>query len=131
MSARIPLHPDAALTLALAMVASSAAPLALLDGDLKVVGLSDSFCRAFGIDSADAVGQPFFAVGAGEWDAPQLRSLLNVTASGAAEIDAYEMDFNAKGRKPRRLILYARKLDYDDAAGVRLLLTVSDVTEAR
>jgi two-component sensor histidine kinase len=131
MPARIPLHPDAALSLALAMVASSAAPLVLLDGDLKVVGLSDSFHRAFGIDATDAIGQSFFALGAGEWDAPQLRSLLNVTASGAAEIDAYEMDFNAQGRQHRRLVLYARKLDYDDAAGVRLLLTVSDVTDAR
>jgi two-component system, sensor histidine kinase PdtaS len=131
MPARIPIHPDAAMSLALAMVASSTAPLALLDGDLKVVGLSESFCRAFGIEADDAIGQPLFELGAGEWGAPQLRSLLNVTASGAAEIDAYEMDFTVQGRKPRRLVLYARKLDYDNAAGVRLLLTVSDVTDAR
>jgi two-component sensor histidine kinase len=131
MATRLPLHPDAALSLALAMVASSSAPLALLDGELKVVGLSDSFCRAFDIDAADAVGQSFFALGAGEWDAPQLRSLLNVTISGAAEIDAYEMDFKARGREPRCLVLYARKLNYGDAAGERLLLTVSDVTDAR
>ncbi len=107
MPARIPIHPDAALSLALAMVASSAAPLALLDGGFRVVGLSDSFCRAFDVESEGAVGQLFFELGAGDWNAPQLRSLLNVTASGAAEIDAYEMDFNAEGRNPRRLILFA------------------------
>jgi two-component sensor histidine kinase len=125
-----PLHPDAALSLALAMVASSAAPVVLLDGDLNVVALSASFRRAFEVDG-DAAGRSFFALGDSEWDAPQLHSLLNVTASGAAEIDAYEMDFKSAGREPRRLVLYARKLDYGDAANVRLLLTVSDVTDAR
>jgi two-component sensor histidine kinase len=130
MPAHPPLHPDAAFSLALAMVASSAAPVVLLDGDLNVVALSTSFRRAFEVD-ADTAGQSFFALGAGEWDAPQLHALLNVTVSGAAEIDAYEMDFKSTGREPRILVLYARKLDYGDAANVRLLLTVSDVTDAR
>ena len=125
-----PLHPDAALSLALAMVASSAAPVVLLDGDLNVVALSASFRRAFEVDG-DAAGRSFFALGDGEWDASQLHSLLNVTASGAAEIDAYEMDFKTADREPRRLVLYARKLDYGDAANVRLLLTISDITDAR
>jgi two-component system, sensor histidine kinase PdtaS len=131
MPAHTPPHPDAALSLALAMVASSTAPLVLLDGDLKVIGLSASFCRAFDADADSAAGRSFFALGAGEWDAPQLRSLLNVTASGAAEIDSYEMDFKSQGRGARDLVLYARKLDYGDAASVRLLLTVADITEAR
>jgi len=125
-----PLHPDAALSLALAMVASSAAPVVLLDGDLNVVALSASFRRAFEVDG-DAAGRSFFALGDSAWDAPQLHSLLNVTASGAAEIDAYEMDLKSAGREPRRLVLYARKLDYGDAANVRLLLTISDITDAR
>ena len=69
--------------------------------------------------------------GAGEWDVPQLRSLLNATLSGAAEVDAYEMDLKRDGRAPRRLVITAHQLDYGDAANVRLLLAVSDVTDAR
>ena len=131
MSTQPPLHPDATLNLALAILASSTAPLLLLDGDLKVIGISDSFCRSFQVDAASAKGRRLFELGAGEWNAPQLRSLLEVTASGAAEIDAYEMEFKSAGKPPRCLVLHARKLDYGEGADVRLLLTVSDVTDAR
>jgi two-component sensor histidine kinase len=131
MPAHPSLHPDAALGLALAMVASSTAPIVLLDGDLSVIGISTSFCDAFQIDADRVTGRSFFSMGAGEWDVKQLRSLLNATVSGAAEIDAYQMDFKSQGQKPRCLVLYARKLDYGDPAEVRLLLTVSDVTAAR
>lgn len=42
--------PEVSLNLALALIASSTAPLLLLDKDLTVVTASASFCRAFQID---------------------------------------------------------------------------------
>ncbi len=131
MAAHLPLHPEAANSLALAVIASSNAPLVLLDGDLAVIAASASFCQAFDIDPASAPGRRLFELGAGEWDAPQLRSLLRATLSGQAEIQAYEMDLERKDREGRRLVLNARKLDYGDGDNVRLLLAVSDVTDAR
>jgi two-component sensor histidine kinase len=131
MPTSTPTHPEATLSLALAMLASSTAPLVLLDGELRVIGLSASFCHAFQIEADGTAGRSFFALGAGEWDIRQLRSLLDATVSGGAEIEAYEMSFKTDGRKPRALVLNARKLDYADAANARLLLTVSDVTDAR
>jgi two-component sensor histidine kinase len=125
------LHPDAATSLALAMVTSSAAPLVLLDGDLNVICLSASFGRAFGVDGSNAIGRPFAALGSGEWNKPQLGALLEATASGATEVEAYEMELRVAGRSPRSLVLNAKALDYNDAENVRLLLTVSDVTDAR
>jgi hypothetical protein len=41
------------------------------------------------------------------------------------------MDLVRVGRMSRRLIVNARKLDYFDAQQVRLVMSVSDVTEAR
>src|SRR5580704_11675444 len=79
-------------TLALALVAASDAPILLLDGDLGVIAASASFARAFQIDAATIPGRSLFALVGGEWDVPQLRSLLHVTLSGAVQIDAYEMD---------------------------------------
>jgi two-component sensor histidine kinase len=102
----------------------------LLDDDLNVIAASVSFCRAFAFDSADVIGQGLFKLGAGEWDVPQLRSLLGACLSGIAVIDAYEMDLKGKDA-PRHLVLNAQKLDYGNAAQVRLLLTVSDITEVR
>jgi two-component sensor histidine kinase len=117
--------------LALALVASSDAPLLLLDGDLAVVAASRSFYSAFLIDPADVHGREIFALGKGEWDAPRLRSLLSATLSGAAKIDSYEMDLRQNRGDPRRLVLKAEKLSYGDSEQTRLLLTIADVTEAR
>ena len=123
--------PAVADSLALALVASSDAPILLLDGDLKVVAASASFSRSFQIDPATTHGRSMFALGDGEWDVPQLRSLLRATLSGAATVDAYEMDLTRAGRGQRRLVITAHRLDYADAANVRLMLAISDVTDAR
>ncbi|MES3027298.1 MAG: sensor histidine kinase [Pseudomonadota bacterium] len=117
--------------MALAVVASSTAPIVLLDGELTVIGASASFFRAFHIDPSTATGLKLFALGSGEWDVRQLRSLLKATASGDAEIEAYEMDLKSAQGAPRRLILNAQKLDYGDAAHSWILLSVADVTDAR
>jgi two-component sensor histidine kinase len=131
MPARKPPHPDATLGLALAMLAASAAPLVLLDRDLNVVGLSAAFSRSFEIDPAGSVGRSFFELGDGEWHVPQLRALLELTVSGSTEIDGYEMDLKRDGADPRTLIVNARKVEYPADAGALLLITISDITEAR
>src|SRR5580658_8875107 len=97
MPARTP-HADASLGLALAMLVASTVPLVLLDSNLDVVGLSASFCNGFGIDPAGAVGRPFSALGDGEWNAPQLRSLLELTIVCFKQKTAYEMDLRREGR---------------------------------
>ena len=56
---------------------------------------------------------------------------MRCTLSGAAQIDAYEMDLKRSGRTPRRLVITAHQLVYGDGAATRLLLAVSDVTDAR
>lgn len=122
---------EAVLGLALALVQSSTAPVLLLDGDLNVLAASASFSRTFGLDPAGIIGRPVFALGHGEWDVPQLRSLLTTTVTGAAEVDAYELDLQAPGEPVRRLVLNARNLSYGAPGTVRLMLTLADVTDAR
>lgn len=122
---------EAALGLALAVIAASDAPLLLLDGKLAVVAASTSFCRAFQIHPVQAIGREIFALGHGEWDVPRLRSLLDATLSGLAKIDSYEMDLRRDGLEPLRLVLKAEKLAYGNTEQPRLLLAISDVTQAR
>ena len=122
---------DPSLSLALAMVCASATPLLLLDGEYKVIAASASFCIAFDIDPAPAVGRPLFNLGEGEWDVPQLRSLMDATRSGDAEIDAYETELRRGGAPARCIVLNVRKLAYGDPNNLRFLVAVADVTEAR
>ena len=112
------------------MIASSSEPVLLLDGDLKVLAASTSFRQAFRLDE-DPAGRRIFETGSGEWDKPQLKSLLEATVSGFAEIESYEMDLKIRRQGTRKLVLHARRLDYGDPEHVRLLLTATDVTDAR
>ena len=114
------------------MVGSSTAPLVLLDGDLKIIAASASFFAAFRINPAGALGEPFLSLGDGEWNRPRLRSLLTATLSGAADVDAYEMDLKSERLGGvRSLVMNAHLLAWGDGADLRLLLGVSDVTDAR
>ena len=131
MAADAPLPKIVADSLALAVVVSSDAPTLLLDGDLNIIAGSATFARTFQIDLAEFKDRSVFALGAGEWDVPQLRSLLKLTLRGDEGVDAYELDLRRHGLPPRRLVITAHVLNYADPANVRLLMAVSDVTEAR
>jgi two-component system, sensor histidine kinase PdtaS len=123
--------PEVSLNLALALVGSSTAPLLLLDKTLTVVAASASFCLAFKIDPGSVPGRPFSATGAGEWNVPQLLSLLNATASGYADVSDYEFDLVRQGQPTRHLVMNAHKLHYGATDETRLVLSVADVTDAR
>jgi two-component sensor histidine kinase len=127
--APLPVHVEAASTLA--VIASSNEPLLFLDSELRLIAASASFCRAFQIDPAGIRGRPLSELGAGEWAIPQLASLLKATASGIAKIEAYEIDLVRSDREVRNLVMNANRLDDGDQDHIRLLLAVTDVTDAR
>ena len=131
MAERVPLPNETVTSLAMALVESSKAPLLLLDDAVVVIGASASFCNTFNVDPSTIVNRRLADVGAGEWDLPQLNSLLLATISGAAEIDAYEMDLVRKGKATCRLILSAHRLNYFDTDKVRVVLAATDVTATR
>ena len=122
-------HFEAASTLA--VVVSSNEPLLFLSDDLRVIAASASFCRAFDIDPASVSGEWLSDLGAGEWGMPKLVSLLRATASGSANIAAYEIDLMRPNQKTRQLVVNARTLDDGDLDHIRLLLAITDVTDMR
>ncbi len=131
MTAPTPIHPDLPISLAMAVIGSSTAPLVLLDGDLNVIAASTSFFTTFGIDPAGATDQSLFRLGDGEWNLPRLRSLLTATLSGAADVEFYELDLRSKRLGARSVLLNAHLLNYGDGSQVRILLGVSDVTDTK
>src|SRR5687768_2201979 len=83
----MPLPNETVTSLAMALVESSKAPLLLLDDGAVVIGASTSFCNTFNLDPATIANRRLADLGAGEWDVPQLNSLLTATIAGSAEID--------------------------------------------
>jgi len=122
-------HFESASTLAVVM--SSNEPLLFLSDDLSIIVASASFCRAFEIDPASVPGKRIGELGNGEWAMPRLASLLKATASGSASIDAYEIELKRPNEKTRQLVVNARTLDDGDLDHIRLLLSITDVTELR
>lgn len=129
MSKTPTVHFEAASTLA--VVVSSNEPLLFLSDDQKVIAASASFCRAFEIDPATVPGRRLSELGNGEWAMPKLASLLTATASGSAHIEAYEIELKRPNQKTRQLVVNARTLDDGDIDHIRLLVAVTDVTDAR
>lgn len=122
-------HFEAASTLAVVVLSNE--PLLFLSEEQKVIAASASFCRAFEIDASTVSGRSLSELGNGEWAMPKLASLLKATASGSAQIEAYEIDLKRTNHKTRNLVVNARVLDDGDRDRIRLLLAVTDVTDAR
>ncbi len=123
--------PEAALNLALAVIATSIAPILLLDKDLNIISASASFCSAFHIDPSNTDGRQFVELGGGEWNVPQLAGLLKATASGFAEVQNYELNLMSNGRSNRCLVVNAKRLHYAGEGDIRLIVSIADVTDAR
>ena len=122
---------DVSTSLAHAIVASSDAPLLLLDSELSIVTACDAFCAAFNVECALIVGKRLRDVGGGEWAIPQLDALLSATAAGLADVKGYEFELKRRGSPIRCLVVNAHKLSYGEASQTRILLAIADVTDAR
>lgn len=120
--------PDALL--AQRIVNSSRQAVLLLDGDARVVAASPSFCSEFHIDGTP-VGMRLATLGQGEWNVPQLHSLLEVALFDGPPIDVYEMDLERAGAAARHLQLHAQKVETGSSKNDMVLLTIDDVSEAR
>jgi len=126
-----PLRPDAAASLALALIASSQAPLLVLDDRFVVISASASFCSAFAIDPRTIEGIALANIGNGEWDVPQLHSLLRATLASNAAVDAYEMNLIRDGHEPACVSINAQRLDLGADQQPLIAVTVTDITSAR
>lgn len=123
------IDPDLA-AIAQAMINTSHLPVLLMDGDLRVVAASRSFSVRFQLIAENTIGCRLSELGAGEWNVPQLRSLLELALNDGPEIDGYKMDLVRTNCAPRHLLMNAQKVAFDGAERNRVLLTIDDITDA-
>jgi PAS domain S-box-containing protein len=106
-------------------------PLLLLDEALRIVTANASFCRAFGLARADVEGQALYDIAGGEWNAPELRHLLEELLPANTELHDYEVAYRSGAAVSRMLLLNAKRLDHPDGRVRLILLAFEDVTERR
>lgn len=122
---------DVALSLTLAVVTHAPAPLLLLDGQLNIIAASASFCTVFGFDDAQLRGKRLYDLHGGNWDNPELRSLMAETLSSDEMQESQDFAIQRPSQPARHLVVQAKRLEYLDLEQTRILVAVSDVTDAK
>jgi PAS domain S-box-containing protein len=117
--------------LAQAIVDTIREPLLVLDKDLRVVTANRAFYLTFRMNRQDVQGRPVYALGDGQWNIPELRSLLENIAPQHAVMEAYEVERDFCGIGRRTMLLNARKVFYEENSHTTILLAIEDITERR
>ena len=99
--------------------------LVVLTADLRVVTANRQFYRLFEVNAEETEDRSIFELGNGQWDIPQLRSLLEDLLPQNQQIDDFAVvhDFDTIGRK--RMQLNARKMEQPNGETL-ILLAIED-----
>ncbi|HEY3277812.1 MAG TPA: ATP-binding protein [Syntrophorhabdaceae bacterium] len=106
-------------------------PLLVLDDQLKVLSAGRSFYETFKTTPGETVGKHIYDLGNGQWDIPELRTLLEDILPTGAKFDHYAVNhvFQTIGHKS--MILNARRL-YREGVGTQMvLLAIEDITDRK
>jgi PAS domain S-box-containing protein len=105
-------------------------PLLILDATLRVQSANRAFYQTFHVSPEETEGHLIYELGNGQWDIPDLRTLLEDIVPKSSVFDDFELDhtFPAIGR--RVMLLNARKLQAGHH-GELLVLAMGDVTERK
>ncbi len=102
-------------------------PLLILDATLRVRSANRAFYQTFHVSPGETEGRLIYELGNGQWDIPDLRTLLEDIVPKSSVFDDFELDhtFPVIGR--RVMLLNARKLQAGHH-GELLVLAMEDVT---
>ncbi len=122
--------PDAA-ALAHAIVDTVRDPLLVLDQELRIVAASRSFFQIFHLIDQDVRGRLIYEIDNGQWNIPELRTILEKIAEDHATIEGYEVDRDFPRVGQRIMLLNARKVFYEQGNHTTTLLAFEDITDRR
>src|SRR5438309_933232 len=102
-------------------------PLLILDTTLRVRSANRAFYQTFHVSPGETEGRLIYELGNGQWDSPDLRTLLEDIVPKSSVFDDFELEhtFPVIGR--RVMLLNARKLQAG-RHGELLVLAMEDVT---
>jgi two-component sensor histidine kinase len=104
-------------------------PLVVLDSSLCVLNASQAFYETFEVSRDETIGHPFYNLGNGQWDIPELRELLERVLPKSASVVDYEVRASFPGIGPRTMLVSARRLVHPDISARVILLSIVDATE--
>jgi two-component sensor histidine kinase len=106
-------------------------PLLILDRDLRVVVASRAYYVIFKVARQDVQGRHVYALGDGQWDSAELRTLLEQMVAGPDVIEAFEVERDFAGIGKRVMVLNARQMVGQSGPDALILLSIDDITARR
>jgi PAS domain S-box-containing protein len=106
-------------------------PFVVLDNSMRVCSANAAFYRNFHASKPETEGRFVYDLGNGQWNIPQLRTLLTQVLSNSHTVEDFEVehDFPALGR--RNMLLNARRFPPESNDPHLVLLAIEDITDRR
>lgn len=105
-------------------------PLVVLDADLRVNTANQSFCQVFQMSKAETIHTSLLELGNGQWDIPQLRSMLEGILANDRPIQDFEVERDFEQIGQTTMLIDACKLQREDNTDT-ILLSIQDITERK
>src|SRR5277367_1006487 len=120
-----------ALTYAENIIATLREPFVVLDKSLRVRTANAAFYHDFHVSKEVTEDRLVFELGNGQWDIPQLRTLLPQVLSNSHPVEGFEVDHDFPDLGRRNMLLNARRFPPESNDPHLLLLAIEDITARR
>ncbi|GLV60078.1 hypothetical protein KDH_69010 [Dictyobacter sp. S3.2.2.5] len=117
-----------------AIVETARAPLVVLTADLRVEQANQAFYQLFQVAPTETEEHFFIQLGHGQWDIPQLSTLLAEIVTANRSFQDFEVEYTFPKVGHKILLLNARRLQLEAPPATgnhHILLAMEDITERR
>ena len=105
--------------------------LVVLNPDLKVLTVNESFLRTFKVTMSETIGKLLFDLGNRQWDIDSLRILLETILPTNNPVLDFEVEHDFPHIGKKIMLLNAHRIELEGDYKDRILLAIEDVTDRR
>jgi PAS domain S-box-containing protein len=124
-------EPADALAYAESIIATLREPFVVLDQSLRVRSANSAFYRGFHVSEDETQDQLLYDLGNGQWDIPQLRTLLGEVLHNVHAVEDYEVEHTFPEIGHRSMLLNARRFPPESKHPKLILLAIGDNTDQK
>ena len=106
-------------------------PFVVLDNSLRVRSANAAFYRNFHASKPETEGRFVYDLGNGQWNIPQLRTLLTQVLSNSHPVEDFEVEHDFPALGQRNMLLNARRFPPESNDPHLVLLAIEDITDRR
>src|SRR6202034_4027089 len=120
-----------ALTYSENIIATLREPFVVLDKSLRVRTANAAFYRDFHASKEETEGRFVYELGNGQWDSPQLRTLLPQVLSNSHPVEDFEVEHAFPALGLRTMLFNARRFPPESNDPDLVLLAIEDITDRK